>query len=122
MDINDTKSTLETIGTGVPQGSILGPLLFLIYINDINNSLSITSLCFADDTTVFYSSADITDLYQAINTELHSLNQWFRANRLSLNASKSRYMICIPPASKHYMHNYDNTTIQIEGQPILKIG
>ena len=97
-------------------------MLFLIYINDINNLLSITSLCFSDDTTVFYSSADITDLYQAINTELHSLNQWLRANRLSLNASKSRYMIFTPPASKHYMHNYGNMNIQIEGQPILKIG
>ena len=122
MDINDTKWILETIGTGVPHGSILGPLLFLIYINDINNSLSITSLCFAYDTTVFYSSADITDLYQTINTELHSLNQWFRANRLSLNASKSRYMIFTRPASKHYLHNYDNMNIQIEGQPVLKIG
>ena len=80
MDINDTKATLETIDTGVPQGSILGPLLFLIYINDINNSSSITSLCFTDDTTVFYSSADITDLHQTMNTELHIRNQWFRAN------------------------------------------
>ena len=122
MDINDTKSTLQTVDTGVPQGSILGPLLFLIYINDINNSLSITSLCFADDTTVFYSSADITDLYQTMNIELHNLNQWFRANRLSLNASKSRYMIFTPPASQNNMNNYDNMNIQIEGQRIIKIG
>ena len=58
------------------EGSILGRLLFLIYINDNNSSLSITSFCFADDTTVFDSSAYITDLYQAMNTELHCLHKW----------------------------------------------
>ena len=57
-----------------------------------------------------------------MNIELHNLNQWFRANRLSLNASTSRYMIFTPPASQHNMNNYDNMNIQIEGQRIIKIG
>ena len=62
LEIHSEKSTLELIKCGVPQGSILGPILFLIYINDIKNCTSLSVLCFADDTTVSYSSHDIPNL------------------------------------------------------------
>ena len=79
---------------GVPQGSILGPLLFILYTNDLPNSLTNSkAILFADDTTIYTSSTNIVQLYESINKDLDSLSEWFRANRLSLNISKTHYML-----------------------------
>ena len=83
-----------TIKHGVPQGSILGPLLFLLYINDISQSSDILNFfLFADDTTVFYS-ADPSDenTEEILNTELEKVSCWLAANRLSLNVKKSNFL------------------------------
>lgn len=88
------KSATKPTMCGVPQGSILGPLLFIIYTNDLPNCLnSAKSVIFADDTTVYQSSKDIKELYINMNRELDSLSDWFRANKLSLNVSKSNFML-----------------------------
>jgi hypothetical protein len=79
---------------GVPQGSILGPLLFLLYINDISQSSDILKFfLFADDTTVFYS-ADPSDenTEEILNTELEKVSCWLAANKLSLNVKKSNFL------------------------------
>ena len=74
---------------GVPQGSVLGPLLFIIYTNDLPNCLK-TCKCilFADDTTIYKKSSNLSELYSTLNTELNALADWFRANKLSLNVGK----------------------------------
>jgi hypothetical protein len=119
LEIHNEKSTLESIKCGVPQGSILGPILFLIYINDIKNSTSLSVLCFADDTTVSYSSHDIPNLYNTMNRELEALNQWFRANKLCLNVNKTKYIIFRPTTITLLP---ENIQIKINDQPIERIG
>ena len=85
-------TTFENITYGVPQGSILGPLLFLIYANDLPNATNILDpIMFADDTNLFYSYHDIKTLFSTANEELEKLEDWFTANRLSLNIKKTKY-------------------------------
>ena len=80
-----------TITCGVPQGSILGPLLFLIYINDLNDSSSkLSAILFADDTNLFCSSKDLRELESVVNTELTSVQEWLTLNQLTLNIKKNQ--------------------------------
>ena len=82
--------TLE-VTSGVPQGSNLGPLLFLIYVNDFKNCLNDSdSLMFADDTNIFLQSNDIKELFDTGNKKLQLVDQWLIANRLSVNVSKTK--------------------------------
>lgn len=91
--INPDSGTLN-IMCGVPQGSILGPLLFLIYINDFCNvSANLNSIMYADDTNLFMSKSDINQLYGEMNIELVKVNKWFRANKLSINVKKTQYTL-----------------------------
>jgi hypothetical protein len=83
-----------TIQCGVPQGSILGPLLFLLYINDVCNVSTIFHIIlFADDTNIFRSNQNLPDLINQVNSELGKLFDWFSANKLSINFKKTKYMI-----------------------------
>ena len=92
-EIGDTQSELEMIKCGVPQGSVLGPLLFLIYINDIINSSKLFNFTlFADDTSLYYSCKNTNNLENVVNTELAKISDWLSANRLSLNVAKSKLL------------------------------
>ena len=79
---------------GVPQGSVLGPILFIIYINDICNVSDVVKcVLFADDTNIFCSERNLTDLELTLNRELGKLFVWFSVNKLSLNLSKTNYIL-----------------------------
>lgn len=94
VQYNSSKSDSMSTTCGVPQGSVLGPLLFIIYMNDSTDCLThAKGILFADDTTVYQSSSSIDLLYITMNLELNILSDWFRANKLSLNASKTNYML-----------------------------
>ena len=118
VEIENTKSTTETITTGVPQGSILGPLLFLIYINDLAlASTKLSPIMYADDTTllstlqIFTSNHSNNSLSYNVNVELTKITQWLAVNRLSLNAKKTKMMI---------FHSKQNK-LSINEIPIIKI-
>ena len=92
--INGSLSrTMKVINRSVPQGSILGPLLFLIFINDMPNCTNLLSILFADDTTTLACGDDIELLGPIVNTELQKIGTWLKANELSINTSKTKIMI-----------------------------
>ena len=98
VEFNGCKSNVKNIACGVPQGSILGPLLFILYINDIVNTSPILKfVLFADDTTILYSHNDLANKIQMVNNELQKVTDWFKTNKLSINADKTNYMIMGTP-------------------------
>ena len=83
-----------TISTGVPQGSVLGPLLFLLYINDIQNWSDIISfVLFADDTNAFYSNSCLKTLNTTMQKEVNEIIKWLNINKLSINSSKTKFIL-----------------------------
>ena len=104
-EINNCKSALTNISTGVPQGSILGPILFLLYINDINNCTSLNLLSFADDTTIYRSGPYNKELFDEVNYELIKIHTLLCTNKLSLNVKKSKVCIFSPPNSRYTLGN-----------------
>ena len=99
---------------GVPRGSNLGPLLFLIYINDLPNCLKRASpKMFADDTNISIAAEPVTELESIINSELKNLHQWLIADRLSLNDAKTEFLI-IGSRQRLMIHNSKQINIEID--------
>ena len=99
--IRGEHSSHKEISMGVPQGSILGPILFILLINDLPNASKLFfTLLYADDTTLKISSSDLQFLYKTANSELEKLTDWFRANQLTLNTSKTKYI----PFQRNLLH------------------
>ena len=99
VQFNDSCSSKKKIKTGVPQGSILGPLLFLIYINDLPEiSRHIKMVMYADDTTLYCNLGDLSE--DIINTALTKVSEWLAANKLSLNVKKTKCMVFHTPQRK----------------------
>ena len=92
--VNGHVSSMESIKYGVPQGSCLGPLLFLIYINDLPLSLKFGEVnMYADDTSISYSSDSVTNINDSVNEDLDHLKNWLEGNKLSLNVAKTQSML-----------------------------
>ena len=117
--IKGCDSDRLNIQHGVPQGSILGPLLFLLYINDLHYSSPILSFTlFADNTTIFYSSPQLSSLINTLNIELAQVSSWFKANKLSINHAKTNFIIF----SKYYRpEDVDLPPVIIDGISITRV-
>ena len=87
----------------------MGPILFLIYVNDINNCSNLNILCFADDTTAYKSGSNIEDLVCNVNIQLELLYTWLCCNKLSLNINKTSYTIFRPQSNAH--NNLNNSLL-----------
>ena len=91
--VGSDKSTYMTINAGVPQGSVLGPLLFLIYVNDISNSLTSITRLFADDTSLQHSSDSSDDIEHVVNSDMNKLHQWSNQWLMRFNPKKTDVML-----------------------------
>ena len=90
---DDFKTEVKIVKFGVPQSCMLGPLLFLIFVNDISNSTKVLHpVLFVNDTNLFCSDSNIRTLFETAKQELSQINDWFLANKLSLNVKKTKYM------------------------------
>ena len=115
VEFNGVCSEPCQIKCEVPQGSILGPLLFLLYINDLCNvSKVVDFILFADDTNIFFSHKDFNLLSETLNSEMCKLTQWCRANKLSINFKKSNFMVFRPRQRRQTL----DISIQIDNNNI----
>ena len=113
VSINGHDSIIKNIKTGVPQGSSLGPLFFLIYSNDLTLVLeSAKPVLYADDTTLYKSGNDIVELRNIMNTDLNNILNWSNENKLLLNTEKTKCMLFTTLPHPHFSLTLNN--IQIE--------
>ena len=119
VQLENCKSGICKIECGVPQGSILGPLLYLIYVNDIAEATTGNILSFADDTCLFLGDANIHNLYKTANVEANNLYDWFCANKLPLNTNKTKCIVLRPSYQKI---DFTGLTVRINGVQLSQIG
>ena len=102
---NGETSSEQEVKCGVPQGSVLGPLLFLLYINDIyNSSKELDFRLFADDTSILFADRNLDFIEQIVNSQLAKVSEWLLANKLSLNVSKSNFLLVSPRKVTKYIN------------------
>ena len=113
--INHQNSSLSNIKYSVPQGSVLGLLLFQLYINDLNKAVVHSKVHhFADDTNFLYASHSLKNLNKTVNFDLSNLVQWLRANKISLNANKTEILFFRSPTKQIYK----SLNFRLSGQKI----
>lgn len=119
VNVNGVNSNMENIDYGVPQGSLLGPLLFIVYINDFVYCCSdIHKVISADDTNLFVAHKKTEQLEKLLNQQLVKVNTWFKYNKLSLNINKTFYIV-FRSSRRKYCDPHMN--IILDGKSVKKV-
>ena len=121
--IDNAKSDVKVLTHGVPQGSVLGPLLFLLYINDFQNCCNLFDFhIFADDTNIFSTNKSLLDLESIVNANLHHISKRLSSNKLSLNIDKTSFVIFHSPQKriKNYQFKLYIGTKEIKHDKCIK--
>jgi hypothetical protein len=123
VDISGNFSELFNLDISVIQGSTLGPILFLCYINDFLTATSLFSVLFADDTTCLAKGHNLRELTPFVSEELRKIANWFRSNKMALNTSKTKFIIFRtrgkPINGDECQLVYDSTELGYDTDPLL---
>ena len=117
VSLGDINSSRQHIGLGVPQGSTLGPLFFLLYINDLPNATNSLPRLFADDTCLILSHLSVAKLEKNINQDLANVSRWAITNQLTINPTKSHLLIVSPYLNKSSPNAFitlDSSILKVE--------
>ena len=118
-EVNNVLSEFKHITCGVPQDSILGPLIFILYVNDIEGVVTDCQLSlYADDTVMYYAHSSYIELMMTIRDDVHSTSQWLNLNKLTLNTKKTKFMVF---GSKTRLRLCDDIPILINGDIIERV-
>ena len=119
VKIENKSSQVSDISTGVPQGSILGPLLFVLVINDLPPHLdNCGTLMYADDTDLFYSSKDVKKIEYTLTKDIDKINNWLEENSLFLNKKKTE---CVLFRTGARLNSVQDFTVYVKGTPITQV-
>ena len=118
IQVGKIKSAHSTVEVGVPQGSILSPLLFLIHINDFKNCTRLNVINFADDTMLYYKFQETKNFEYFIKQELRNVTTWMKTNKLKLNLNKTKFMIFAPDSEN--FKTLKNIKLSIEDEVELE--
>jgi hypothetical protein len=112
-------SPSRVLNYGVPQGSVLGPLLFVIHINDLPKCLLICSISiYADDIIIYFSGSDTNEIMETLQNDLDRVAQWMTSSRLVLNYSKTKVMLF---GTKQKLGRFGDFTIQLQGKLVERV-
>jgi len=118
VNVNSTVSDCKLIDIGIPQGSILGPLLFILYVNSLPDSVDCKCIMYADDTTLLFSASDPLTLQQEMNDNMARIAQWFEINQLTLNIKKTKFMIF---GTNHSLKDYNDIDLMYGNDKIERV-
>lgn len=118
--IDEHVSSLRPVDAGVPQGSVLGPILFTLYINDLTNCLSrVSAVMYADDTALVFTTPSLHTAAHILNDELLKISEWFTTNRLTLNTDKTKYIVFKSPCKPV---DFTMGKLKVNDKEIEKVG
>ena len=118
VKIGGSLSDLMPIEIGIPQGSILGPLLFIVFVNDLPDCVMCKTVMYANDTTLLVRSSDPSCLRSSLNQNMSRIADWFREKKLTLNLSKTKLMLFGTP---YYLGKLENISLVYDGEEIEKV-